>query len=95
MREVGWAGGEEDKSGKGVVAWIYREEGGGQARCLARRRSGGDWRGWRMGEEKLEVDEEWMEEEMMLQGMKIMEERRNAFGAEELTVEQGFRPLAW
>lgn len=48
-----------------------------------------------MGEEKLEVDEEWMEEEMMLQGMKIMEERRNAFGAEELTVEQGFRPLAW
>lgn len=47
-----------------------------------------------MGEEKLEVDEEWVEEEMMLQGMKIMEER-NAFGAEELTVEQGFRPLAW
>lgn len=30
VREVGWAGGEEDKSGKGVVAWIYREEGGGQ-----------------------------------------------------------------
>lgn len=47
------------------------------------------------GEEKLEVDEEGMEEEMMLQGMKIMEERRTAFGAEELTVEQGFRPLAW
>lgn len=74
--------------------FIGRREGV-RARCLARRRSGGGWRGWRMGEEKLEVDEEWMEEEMMLQGMKIMEERRNAFGAEELTVEQGFRPLAW
>lgn len=115
VREVGWAGGKEDESGRGLVAWIYREEGGGQGPLFGAETQ---WRGlaaWRMAKEKLEVDEEWREEwqedEMMLQGMRIMEERRNAFGGllekdlvvqrtEELTVEQaeaqrGFRPLAW
>lgn len=90
VREVGWAGGKEDESGRGLVAWIYREEGGGQGPLFGAETQ---WRGlaaWRMGKEKLAVDEEWEEEERMLQGMRMMEERRNVFGGflEKDAVEQ-------
>ncbi|KAK0751613.1 hypothetical protein B0T18DRAFT_426230 [Schizothecium vesticola] len=97
VREVGWADGREDGGDGGVVVWIYREDGDDQGPLF-----GGEtqWRGltaFTLGREKVVVDEveeawqAWQEEEMMLQGLMIMSERRNGFGfsqQKELVVER-------